>query len=145
MRKRFFILGMTAIVAVVLLYGLRSEVYADLAYLNLLPKEEPLTELSFDLPMPEVSAITPGKKIAFAFTVHNLEGTQTEYSYTVSIQSSAGTSMIAQGNLDMENNESRTLVESYTFPKAQSHAVISVTLAPPIEESIHFALPNDPT
>lgn len=49
--------------------------------LLLLPKEEHYTELYFEDPAHLPKTYTPGKKEKFAFTLHNLEGEDKDYTF----------------------------------------------------------------
>ncbi len=78
------VIFLAAFIALGLLYTERTQVYDVLAAFKLVPLEEGVTELYFNdtdtLPQ------TVARPIAFSFTIHNLEGQDMTYPYTVSVK-----------------------------------------------------------
>ncbi len=78
-------------------------VYNELVTLDLLPKPEKLTELYFNNNAP--GSATGNQKISFAFVIHNLETTDCQYVYDVSVNAKGTRHVVDSGRVLVKNNQ----------------------------------------
>src|SRR6266704_4986509 len=79
-------IGVTLVVGMLIFFNLnRASVYNELVTLDLVPKPEKLTELYFNNNANLPSSATSNQAISFAFVIHNLETTDYQYVYDVSV------------------------------------------------------------
>jgi hypothetical protein len=76
-------------------------------------KPEAFTELYFENSVNLPKIITDKKVYSFAFTVHNHENKNFDYSYIVYIQNSKSKAFLDQGHFILKNNESKTIDEDF--------------------------------
>ncbi len=105
--------------------------------LKLVPLPEPITELYFNdigtLPVRNTGTVK------FSFTIHNLEGTDMVYPYTVSAQFADGTTAVLdQNTIPIASGDSAKVPETLIF-KSIGTTSIAVTL-PSQNEHIQFLL-----
>lgn len=99
---------------------------------------EPFTELYFEDHLNLPKTIEPGKDYAFKFTVHNLENKQLDYDYQVTVETDEPfPKPINIGFITLENNETKTVEQSFKIDKEFKTAKIIVTLTDQDQE-IHF-------
>ena len=127
----------------VLLYVRQPEIATLLTDWEVVPQLEPLTELYFNSYLDFPKQVTKGQSITFSFTVHNLEGKTMTYPYDVYLQPRNHSIHIPieHNTLTLQDTESRSINESYTFKTKSTQVVVYVEL-PSIGEKIHFALPS---
>src|SRR5947207_7160889 len=80
------LIGVTLVGGMLIFFNLnRAAIHNELVALDLIPKPETLTELYFkdntDLP----KSATSNQIISFTFVIHNLEATDYQYTYDVSV------------------------------------------------------------
>ncbi len=107
------LLGVILVVGAVTFYNVNSaSIHNELIALYLLPKPEKLTELYFkdstNLPSSATdnratSALAPA--LSFAFVVHNLETTDYQYDYEVSVNLNGARHIVDSGNVLIKNNQ----------------------------------------
>ncbi len=136
-------LAITAVIFVLIsvIYRYRSPIYAQLNTLKLVPQEEHLTELYFNnhLSLPKLSRA--GNKISFSFTIHNLEGKEMEYPYSVYIKSGTieSPTIVDSNKILVKSGESKVISETYTFKSSPATAVVFAELTD-LHQNIHFLL-----
>jgi hypothetical protein len=124
----FLSIGVTLIVGMLMFFnGNRAAVNNELMTLDLIPKPEKLTELYFnnnaDLPG------TATQVIRFAFVIHNLETTDYQYVYVVSVNANGTRHIVDSGNVLVKNNQyyvKNEQFKSYHAPGSQE-VVIELT------------------
>lgn len=136
-----------AIICVFVLFVLITEggsktVNSALRRLNLVPIAETFTELYFDdyskLPTKSVA----GEPIAFSFTIHNLEGKDTTYPYTVYFEYPSGQKItIKNGQVVVPNNGYGKVNIKYNFQTSNLYGKVYVKLNN-LNQNINFILPN---
>lgn len=140
MLKRMFV-GVVVLIlfcVAAISYRDRSVVYTLLDHYNLVPKEEHYTELYFEDPTHLPSKVATGDKVSFSFTVHSMEGKNTERLYIVYFASDDGyNDMIDNGMLSLGDGEYKTLSESYTFARKVNAGRVVVEL-PTLNQKIDF-------
>lgn len=145
--KRSYIggLGLFAVLAALFIYANKGFLANQVSAFKLLPQPEPFTELYLtnvsgllrDMP----AGIKPGTTITFSFEIHNLEGRNKSYPYTVYILANYGTTTIASGTVELADTASVIIPESYTFKHAASSATVFISI-PEQKQSLHFFVPN---
>lgn len=83
----------------------RASVYNELVTLDLIPKPEKLTELYFNNNANLPSSVTSNQVISFAFVIHNLETTDFQYTYDVSMNANGTRYIVDSGNVLVKNNQ----------------------------------------
>lgn len=105
-----------SLLIIALLFGFRGAIHAQLEQWKLIPIPEHFTELYFTSYPRVPQDLAPGKKVAFQFTLHNVEGATVVYPYTVSFRYTSGQSKIIRtGTVTLADNETKTISDSYTF------------------------------
>jgi hypothetical protein len=90
-------------------------------------KSEEYTELYFENHNNLPKFINNNSAYGFAFTVHNLESKDFDYSYVVYAESDKGKALIDAGNFNLKNGGSKSLNENFG-PLADSKIKIIVEL-----------------
>lgn len=104
-------------------------------------KPEDFTETYFDNHTQLPETVTKGQTITFSFTTHNLENKQFTYPYKVYVDDNGTQTLIDQGTFTLENNQYKTLPESYTFIKSVGKVKMVVELTS-LQQQIFFWLNN---
>jgi len=100
------LLGVTLVVAMLIFFNLnRASVYNELVTLDLVPKPEKLTELYFNNNANLPSSATSKQAISFAFVIHNLETTDYQYVYDVSVNANGTRHIVDSGDVLVKNNQ----------------------------------------
>lgn len=115
---------------------------------KLLPQPERLSELYYENHTELPTSYAPGKPQTYSFTVHNLEGRNVDYSYTVTQQSQDGetTLTLAEGSFVVADNAWHTQNVTVTPQDAGARSQIITNLRIPSSgnqsafsnQSIHF-------
>jgi hypothetical protein len=100
------LIGVTSVVGILIFLSLnRVFIYNDLVTLNLIPQPEKLTELYFDNNAHLPGSATSNQEIRFAFVIHNLEATDYQYAYVVSVNTSGTRYIVDRGTVLVKNNQ----------------------------------------
>ena len=83
----------------------RASIYNGLVALDLIPQPEKLTELYFDNNANLPGSATSNQTIRFAFVIHNLETTDYQYTYAVSVNANGTRSIVDSGIILVKNNQ----------------------------------------
>ena len=101
----FFLLGVIVVVGAIIIFNLNSAaLYNELATLDLVPKPERLTELYFNDSANLPATAKRNQIIKFTFVIHNLEGTDYQYAYQVSIMTNGARHIVDRGKVVVKNN-----------------------------------------
>jgi hypothetical protein len=104
--KRAALLLTVALVAgVLILLILSKPIYDGLVALDLIPQPEKLTELYFNDHEHLPKSATSNQAIDFAFVIHNLETTDFQYSYTISVDAGDTQQIVDSGKILVKNNQ----------------------------------------
>ena len=110
--KELFKLGSLLIGAILLAGGIliffnlnRASIHNELVTLNLIPKPEPLTELYFDDHKHLPKSAKSNEVISFAFVIHNLEATDYQYVYSVSVNANGTRHIVDSGKVLVKDNQ----------------------------------------
>src|SRR5437879_2595007 len=100
------LIGVTLVVGLLILINLnRASVDNELVTLDLIPKPEKLTELYFNDNAKLPSSVTSNQVISFAFVIHNLETTDYQYAYDVSVNANGTRQIVDSGSVLVKNNQ----------------------------------------
>jgi hypothetical protein len=117
------------IIGITVFYNLNKEsVNSELATLNLIPKPEKLTELYFNNNANLPSSVTSNQAISFAFVIHNLETTDYQYTYDVSVTANETKRIIDSGSVLVKNNQYYVKNENFTLMKSSGRQKVMVEL-----------------
>ena len=99
------LLGVIVVVGAIIIFNVKSAaLYNELAALDLVPKPERLTELYFNDSANLPAAVKENQVIKFAFVIHNLEGTDYQYAYQVSVMVNGTRHIVDRGKVVVKNN-----------------------------------------
>lgn len=87
---------------------------------------EPLTELYFENHTKLPKYLFPSIAYNFSFTIHNLEYINMTYAYNVTSLYQNKTVALDSGTFFLENNQTKTINETFSMPKNFEKAEISV-------------------
>lgn len=87
-------------------------------------KPETFTELYFNDPIGLPRFIEDQQQYGFSFTVHNLEGKATPYTYAVSIQTDSQKVVLDTGRFYLQSSQSKSVNENFGPLKPQQLQVI---------------------
>lgn len=91
-------------------------------------KPEKYTELYFANHLSLPSSVTQNQTITFAFTIHNMEYQIYNYSYIVYILENGKKTVIDYGHVKLQQNEYKTISESYTVSSRITRDQVVVNL-----------------
>ena len=100
-------------------------------------KPENFTELFFEDNSHLPNTVWTNRKISFKFTVHNLENTMYTYPYDVYIIFNNKKTFLDKSNFTLDQDQSKTITETYTFIESLTKAQIVVEL-PDNNQQIYF-------
>jgi hypothetical protein len=124
------------------LYTFSGSIYNTLNAWDLIPKPEKFTELYFDNASLLPRTTVAGEPISFTFTIHNVEGTTTVYTYIVYFEDQVGGRTIFTGdNIALADGSSTTVNVTHTFAASDEQGEVVVDL-PALNQQIDFLLPN---
>ncbi len=119
-------------------YAYRAPIKAQLDAWKLLPRNEQFTELYFNDPASLPSEVTKGTKIDFSFTIHNLEGTDKDYTYSVYFTDAAGAVTSIDKNTHYIANDGNEIIqETYTYSGTAGRITVEL---PELNQSLHFSV-----
>jgi hypothetical protein len=126
-----------AVIAMVLIAGASFMIYCnvgavsnELNALKLIPQPERFTELYFDQYELLPTASGDDQPITFSFVIHNLEGEQAAYNYTVSFEPENGPSELLRSEIaTLDDQASRRIMISQLMDPQQVPGKVVVALA----------------
>jgi hypothetical protein len=104
----------------------RATIYNELVTLDLIPKPEKLTELYFNNNANLPGSATGNQVISFAFVIHNLETTDYQYVFVVSVNANGTRHIVDSGIILVKNNKYYVKSEQFkllTSPGSQDVVV----------------------
>lgn len=123
------LIGVMLIVGIIVFCNLNKEyVYNKLSALDLIPKPEKLTELYFNNNASLPSSVTSNQIISFAFVIHNLETTDYQYTYDVSVTDSGTKRIIDSGSILVKNNQYYLKNEKFPLMMSSGRQKVTVEL-----------------
>src|SRR5713226_677108 len=125
----FLLIGVTLIVGMLIFFNLnRASVNNELVTLDLIPKPEKLTELYFNNNANLPSSATSNQVISFAFVIHNLETTDYQYAYDVSVNANGTRHIVDSGNVLVKNNQYYVKNEKFNLMNSPGSQEVVVEL-----------------
>jgi hypothetical protein len=143
--KKIRLLAISGIVLAIffIAYTYRFVIYRQLNNLKLIPTSEHFTELYFENSTTLPKKIPDGRIVYFSFTIHNLEGKNVDYHYSVYLQDELGHIVtIDNRTQSLKDNESKTILESYRFDSVNHPKETIFVSLPELNQDIHFSLIN---
>lgn len=132
------LLGVTLVVGMLIFFNLnRAFIYNELVTLDLVPKPEKLTELYFNNNANLPSSATSKQAISFAFVIHNLETTDYQYVYDVSVNANGTRHIVDSGDVLVKNNQYYVKNEKFNLMNSPGRQEIVVELTNK-QQSIDF-------
>lgn len=132
------LVGVTLVVGMLIFFNLnRASVYNELVTLDLIPKPEKLTELYFNNNANLPSSATRNQAVSFAFVIHNLETTDYQYTYDVSVNTNGTRHIVGSGNVLVKNNQYYVKNEQFKLMNATGRQEVVVELTNK-QQSIDF-------
>jgi hypothetical protein len=124
------LIGVTLVVVGLLIFiNLnRASVDNELVTLDLVPKPEKLTELYFNDNAKLPSSATSNQVISFAFVIHNLETTDYQYAYDVSVNANGTRQIVDSGNVLVKNNQYYVKDEKFNLMNSLGRQEVVVEL-----------------
>jgi hypothetical protein len=115
----------------------RASIYNVLVTLDLIPKPEKLTELYFDDAAHLPTSAKSNQVIRFAFVIHNLEATDYQYFYNVSVNANGTRHSVYSGNILVKNDQYYVKYEQFKLLNVPGSQEIVVALTNK-QQAIHF-------
>jgi hypothetical protein len=141
--KKILISASVIIIVAALLIVFNTPISKALSAWNFAPKKETYTELYFNNPENLPKYVVTGGKMQFSFTIHNVEGTQVTYPYTINFVESNGQKIaISKKTVTLADGASKVFTVTVSTIKANENGHMIVTLTN-LNQSIDFIIPND--
>jgi len=132
------LIGVIVVIGMLVFFSLnRASVYNELVTLDLIPKPEKLTELYFNNNANLPSSVTSNQVISFAFVIHNLETTDFQYTYDVSVNANGTRYIVDSGNVLVKNNQYYVKNEQFNLMNSTGSQEVVVELTNK-QQSIDF-------
>lgn len=127
----FSLIGVALLVGMLIAFNAnRAVVNNGLVTLDLLPQPEKLTELYFNDSANLPNSTTSKQTIHFSFVIHNLETTDYQYRYTVSVNADGTRQIVDSGMVVVKNDQYYVKHEQFTV------------MASPIRQDVVVELTN---
>ena len=132
------LLGLILVVAMLISLNLnRAAIYNGLVTLDLIPQPEKLTELYFNNSANLPSSATGKQAISFTFVIHNLETTDYQYVYDISVNANGTRHIVDSGNVLVKDNQYYVKNEKLKLMNSRGRQEVVVELIN-MHESIDF-------
>lgn len=138
----YIFLFLVIVIFVLVSEGSNKTVKTVLAKMNLVPKKENFTELYFTdyskLPTRSVA----GENVNFSFTIHNHEGKEFPYTYSVYFEYPSGNRFpIKTAKVNLLDGEYANISINHKFSETNIYGKMVVKIDE-LNQSINFLLPN---
>ena len=132
------LIGVTLVVGLIIFFNSnRTFIYEELYNFDLIPKPEKLTELYFNNNTNLPDSATINQDMSFAFVIHNLETTDYEYVYEVSVNLYGTRHIVDSGIVLIKNNQYYVKNERFNLMNSPGPQEVVVELTN-IRQSIDF-------
>jgi hypothetical protein len=123
------LVGVIVVVGMLIFYNFnKAPVYNELYALDLIPKPEKLTELYFNNSANLPSTVTSKQVVSFAFVIHNLETTDFQYTYVVSVDANGVAHVVDSGKVLVKNNQYFVKSEKLSIKKSTGDQKVVIEL-----------------
>ncbi|SRR5579884_348352 len=116
-----------------------AAIHNELETLYLLPRPERLTELYFDANEKLPKSVVANQPVRFAFTIHNLETSDYQYTYEVLVKSQGTSHVVDSGNILVKNGQYYSQAEQISLKESAKEQEVVVVLTNK-KQSIDFWL-----
>ena len=147
--KQLFKLTSLLMIGVILVTGMiiffnlnKTSIYNELVTLDLIPKPEKMTELYFNDSANLPGSATSNQVISFAFVIHNLETTDYQYVYEVSMNVNSIRHIVDSGKILVKNNQYYVKNEKFNLMNSSGRQEVVVELIN-LHQSIDFWIGNN--
>lgn len=147
--KQLFKLTSLLMIGVILVTGMiiffnlnKASIYNEFVTLDLIPKPEKMTELYFNDSANLPGSATSNQVISFAFVIHNLETTDYQYVYEVSMNVNSIRHIVDSGKILVKNNQYYVKNEKFNLMNSSGRQEVVVELIN-LHQSIDFWIGNN--
>jgi hypothetical protein len=134
------LIGMMLLVGMLIFFNSdNAAIHNELEALYLLPRPERLTELYFDANEKLPKSVTENQPVRFAFTIHNLETSDYQYTYEVLVKAQGTSHVVDSGNILVKNSQYYSKTEQFSLKGASKEQEVVVALTNK-KQSIDFWL-----
>lgn len=112
-------------------------------YNAILPHNQTFTELAFNNVYNLPTTIPANNQISFSFWVHNVEGRNLVYPYTIIIKSGNTSTVIKKGEFYLADNHQASIKENVTLPSTSNNNSVSTPVAPVANNSTYTVVSGD--
>ena len=131
-------MGVILVVGMIVIYNINTvPIDNELAALDLLPKPEKMTELYFNESANLPGSATSNKVISFSFIIHNLETTDYQYVYKVSVNLKGTRYIVDSAKVLVKNNQYYVKNETFNLMNSPGRQEVVVELIN-LHQSIDF-------
>lgn len=116
-----------------------AAIHNELETLYLLPRPERLTELYFDANEKLPTSVAENQPVHFAFTIHNLETSDYQYTYEVLVKAQGVGHVVDSGNILVKNGQYYSKAEQFSLRESSKEQEVVVVLTNK-KQSIDFWL-----
>ena len=106
----------------------RASIYSELVTLDLIPEPEKMTELYFSNHTYLPGTATSNQEISFAFVIHNVETTDYQYVYEVSVNANGTKHIVDSGKVLVKNDQYYVKTERFHLLKVPGSQEVVVEL-----------------
>lgn len=132
------LIGAIVVAGMLIFYSFNREtVHNELVALNLLPRPEKLTELYFNNAALLPDPTSERQSVNFAFVIHNLETTDFQYVYVVSVNANGTRLVVDRGQVLLKNNQYFVKKEKFNLMKSSVSQDVVIELTN-MRQSIDF-------
>lgn len=137
-RLALLILGIVLVINILIFLNLNKDlVDNELIALDLLPKPETMTELYFTNNTNLPNAVENNQPINFTFVIHNLEATDYQYTYNVSVITNGNKRIVDSGKVLIKDDQYYIKNENFTVTHSPGRQEVVVELISK-QQSIDF-------
>ena len=128
-KRILVVLGVALAVGVLIFINVQRAVIRDtLTALYLIPQPERLTELYFENSANLSNIPTNNKQVSFSFVVHNLETSDYQYTYDVSVYANGAQHVVDSGKILVKDNQYYVKAEKLALTNVSGRQEIVVEL-----------------
>jgi len=136
-------IGVILVTGMIIFFNLnKASIYNEFVTLDLIPKPEKMTELYFNDSANLPGSATSNQVISFAFVIHNLETTDYQYVYEVSMNVNSIRHIVDSGKILVKNNQYYVKNEKFNLMNSSGRQEVVVELIN-LHQSIDFWIGNN--
>ena len=139
MRQSFKLVSLLiGVIGILILFSLhRASLYNGLVALDVIPEPDKLTEIYFNDHTHLPKSATSNEVIRFSFVIHNLETTDYQYAYQVSVNAHGMRLVVDSGTVLVKNDQYYVKYEQFSLLNSPGSQEVVVELISK-RQSIHF-------